>query len=951
MIVTPPEPAPRRGPRRGRVSHVCMMAKKMKGPAADALAALEAMEAVEESSAVTTVVEPPMTKQPMGKKKKKKKGPAADALAALEAMEESEEMEMGTTPEMSPPDQQTKGKKGPAADALAALEAIEEEAGEVDSGMTTEIPQLDQQAKGKKKKKKGPAADALAALEATEEEAGEMDFGMAAIPPPDQHAKGKKKKKKGPAADALAALEVLEEAGGVDLGAEEPESVGQLDLDSAQAEPVVGLHPDVIPPVEPEFNLMQPPSREKKKKKKKKKGGKDDITDFASTSQVAGVDATSDVPSLEEDSIPAKMDTSEADLGKVAVEEETLEEKIRKSRPPPRVRIAGSSQPGFVSLRLDGVAVTFRNQEVVKDASWEVKTGDRLGLVGPNGGGKTTQIKILAGDLQPTAGEVIKSAKDVRVAFLRQEFVDELVMERTLKEEMQSVFEEEAAILAALSACEEELQDKKVQEDPSKMEEVLDRLATLQEDGERKNVYDLDTKVQRIMNLMGFTPSEAEQPVSSFSGGWRMRIGLGKILLQDPNILLLDEPTNHLDLESVEWLEEFLQNQNMPMVLVSHDREFLDRVCTGIVDTEGGVTATYPGNYSNFLKLKKARLESWQAAYRNQEKKIKEEKDWINKFKSKGAWAAQVKSRQKAMEKLMASEDYVKPPPHSGKPFRFRFPPAPRTSQEVLTVDNVAHGYGDQALFEKVNLVVDKGQRLAFLGPNGAGKSTLLRLIVGREEPNEGSCLIGPSVVMQYFEQNQADALDLSKTVLQTIEASSTTQKYEDLRKLLGQFLFKGDAVEKSVGQLSGGEKARVALCKMMLTPANVLVLDEPTNHLDIPAKEMLEEALQHYEGAVLVVSHDRYFVSQVATTICNIEDKVVSRYDGDYRYFLEHNNNILEKVESRYVPGIDGIKSAKRVNLEEAAGTGKRNFGGKGGPSGRKDKGVKNAKRFNDKD
>ncbi|CAM9110806.1 unnamed protein product, partial [Laminaria digitata] len=782
------------------------------------------------------------------------------------------------------------------------------------------------------KKKKGPAADALAKLESLEADVSETAPVVEERPSlPAKKAK-KRKGAKGPAADALAALEELE---------------AEFDAPAATA-PVLEQQPDVLPESsgtagegegegEEEVNLMQPPVRKKDKgKKKAKKNGKGG--------------KTRDEPQDDEENIapppPVELPVEEV-VAVEEVEQETLESKIRKSRPPPRVRISSSSQPGYVSLRLDGVAVTFRNQEVVKDATWEVKTGDRIGLVGPNGGGKTTQVKILAGDLQPTAGEVVKSSKDLRVAFLRQEFVDELVMERSLKEELTSVFTEEAGILSGLQACEDELQEESVQEDPVQMEEVLNRLSRLQEDAERNRVYDLGTKVQRIMDVMGFSVSEGDQPVSSFSGGWRMRIGLGKILLKDPNILLLDEPTNHLDMESVEWLESFLQNQNLPMVIVSHDREFLDRVCTGIVDTDGGVAASYPGNYSNFIKLKRARMESWQASYRNQQKRIKEEKNWINKFKSKGAWASQVKSREKALEKLMASDDFVKQPPNLGKPFRFRFPPAPRTgvSEELVSAAGVGHGYNGRTLFENVNLGVDKGERIAFLGPNGAGKSTLLRLVVGQETPTQGACTLGSSVVKQYFEQNQADVLDLSKTVIDTLMAASTTEKYEDLRKLLGQFLFKGDAVEKSVEQLSGGEKARVALCKMMLTPANLLVLDEPTNHLDIPAKEMLEEALQHYEGSVLVVSHDRYFVSQVATTICNFEDNNLVRYDGDYRYFLERNDQLLEKVESRYVSGVAGIQKAKRVDVEEMTKS-KKSFGGKGGPSGRKDKGVKNAKR-----
>lgn len=805
------------------------------------------------------------------------------------------------------------------------------------------------------KKKKGPAADALAKLEALE--ADVSDIAPVVEERPSLPAKKAKKKKgaKGPAADALAALEELEAEFDAPGTAVTPQHDGAVDdrqapnvgVETPQV-PALEQQPDILPESsdtageqegegEEEVNLMQPQVRKKDKgKKKAKKNGKGGKTrDEPQDDEVTAEEDIAPPPAVEE--VVAVEE----------VEQETLESKIRKSRPPPRVRISSSSQPGYVSLRLDGVAVTFRNQEVVKDATWEVKTGDRIGLVGPNGGGKTTQVKILAGDLQPTAGEVVKSSKDLRVAFLRQEFVDELVMERSLKEELTSVFTEEADILGALQACEDELQEETVQQDPVQMEEVLNRLSRLQEDAERNRVYDLGTRVQRIMDVMGFSVSEGDQPVSSFSGGWRMRIGLGKILLKDPNILLLDEPTNHLDMESVEWLESFLQNQNLPMVIVSHDREFLDRVCTGIVDTDGGVAATYPGNYSNFIKLKRARMESWQASYRNQQKRIKEEKNWINKFKSKGAWASQVKSREKALEKLMASDDFVKQPPNLGKPFRFRFPPAPRTgvSEELVTAAGVGHGYNGRTLFENVNLGVDKGERIAFLGPNGAGKSTLLRLVVGQETPTQGACTLGSSVVKQYFEQNQADVLDLSKTVIDTLMAASTTEKYEDLRKLLGQFLFKGDAVEKSVEQLSGGEKARVALCKMMLTPANLLVLDEPTNHLDIPAKEMLEEALQHYEGSVLVVSHDRYFVSQVATTICNFEDNNLVRYDGDYRYFLERNDNLLEKVESRYVTGVAGIQKAKRIDVEEIAKS-KKSFGGKGGPSGRKDKGVKNAKR-----
>jgi len=438
-----------------------------------------------------------------------------------------------------------------------------------------------------------------------------------------------------------------------------------------------------------------------------------------------------------------------------------------------------------------------------------------------------------------------------------------------------------------------------------------------------------------------------------FSGGWKMRIGLGKVLCKEPNILLLDEPTNHLDLESVEWLEDFLRNQNIPMVIVSHDREFLDQVCTKIVDAEGGICSEYDGNYSRFLQLKKARMDAWQAAYDAQEKKIKEEKQWINKFKVKQPQA--VKQRKAKLEKLMNSDDYVKKPPFFGKPFRFRFPDAPRLSPEVAEVKGLSHAYGNDAfkktLFEDADLFIEKNDRIAVLGPNGSGKSTLLRIVMNREEPDAGSAeIVGQNVVANYFEQNQADALDLDKTVVETIQGASNGQSYNELRALLGQFLFKGDAVEKKVFNLSGGEKARLSLACMMLRPANLLILDEPTNHLDIPAKEMLEEALQHFQGSVVVISHDRYFISRVATTVVAIEDRKLVKYGGDYKFYMDKSKAVKEKVEARYVKGVKRIGAAPVIDLDaiDEGKKKKKNFGGAKTANlvTRKNKGVKNAKR-----
>merc|ERR1712176_770846 len=517
-------------------------------------------------------------------------------------------------------------------------------------------------------------------------------------------------------------------------------------------------------------------------------------------------------------------------------------------------------------------------------------------------------------------------------------------------EEFMSVFAEENKIVQDLKEVENQLETM-VGADPEVIQEILDRMQELQERAEDKDVYVLESKVKKTMELMGFNDDEADDLVASFSGGWKMRIGLGKVLLKDPNILLLDEPTNHLDLESVEWLEAFLREQTIPMIVISHDREFLDQVCTKIVDAEGGICTEYDGNYSRFLTLKKTRMDSWQAAYNAQEKKIKSERQWINKFRLKQPQA--VKQREGQLEKLIKSPDYVQKPPFVGKPFKFRFPNAPRLSPEVAEVRGLSHGYGggSNRLFEESDMVIEKGDRIAIIGPNGSGKSTLLRILMGKEDPNEGSAqIVGQNVYPSYFEQNQADVLDLDKTVVDTVQAASNTQSYNELRALLGQFLFKGDDVEKKVGNLSGGEKARLSLCCICCKESNFLVLDEPTNHLDIPAKEMLEEALQHFDGSIVVVSHDRFFVSKVATSIVAIENKKLVKYGGDYKFYMDKSKDFKKKVEARYFAGGSRIGSAPVIDLESLNQPKKKNFGGAKNANmvSRKNKGIKNAKRNN---
>jgi ATP-binding cassette subfamily F protein 3 len=373
--------------------------------------------------------------------------------------------------------------------------------------------------------------------------------------------------------------------------------------------------------------------------------------------------------------------------------------------------------------------------------------------------------------------------------------------------------------------------------------------------------------------------------VGDYSGGWQMRIALGKVLLQEPDLLLLDEPTNHLDVETIQWLEDYLVGQTCPLVVISHDRAFLDRVCNQIVETERGISRSYLGNYSQHLEQKALEREAGQAAFERQQKELATQQAYIDRFRASATRSTQAKSREKLLDKV----ERIEAPIESVSGPRFQFPPAPRSGRLIAEIKDLSHSYGEQILFLEANLEVERGDRIAFVGPNGAGKSTLLRLVMGIETPDEGVASLGEhNVIAGYFEQNQAEALDLSKTVIDTLFEAVPDWTQTQVRSLLGSFCFSNDAVFKEVGKLSGGEKARLALALMLLMPCNLVVLDEPTNHLDIPAKQMLEDALIEYEGAVLVVSHDRYFISRVANKIVEIRDGDLVVYRGDYAYYRE---------------------------------------------------------------
>jgi ATP-binding cassette subfamily F protein 3 len=550
-------------------------------------------------------------------------------------------------------------------------------------------------------------------------------------------------------------------------------------------------------------------------------------------------------------------------------------------------------------LRLEHVSKMYPTGEVLKDINWEVKPGDRIGLVGVNGAGKSTQLKIIAGEIEPTTGEVIRPSS-LQIAYLTQEF--EVDPSRTVREEFWRAFRQANEVHEALAQVHHQMETAS----PEELEQLLPKMDRLQRQFEAMEGYTLDARIEKILPELGFELEDGDRLVSSFSGGWQMRMSLGKILLQQPDILLLDEPTNHLDLETIEWLETYLKGVTTPMVIVSHDRAFLDRLCTQIVETERGVSTTYLGNYSAYLQQKQEQQGMQLSAYERQQKELDKQQAFVDRFRASATRSTQAKSREKQLEKI----ERVEAPTAVLKTLKFRFLPAPRSGREVVIIQDLTHAYGDKILFLGVELLIERGDRIAFLGPNGAGKSTLLHLIMGMEQPTDGTVSLGDhNVIPNYFEQNQAEALDLSKTVMDTIHDEVPDWTNEEVRTLLGQFLFSGDMVFKTVAALSGGEKARLALAKMLLIPANLLILDEPTNHLDIPAKEMLEESLKTYDGTVLIVSHDRYFISQVANKIVEIRDGELRLYRGDYQYYLE---KIAEEKEKEKLEAIEAAKAAK---------------------------------------
>lgn len=556
-------------------------------------------------------------------------------------------------------------------------------------------------------------------------------------------------------------------------------------------------------------------------------------------------------------------------------------------------------------LRLEKISKIYPTGEVLRDINWEVRPGDRIGLVGVNGAGKSTQLKIIMGETEPTAGKIVKQSA-LRIAYLSQEFdVDQT---RTVQDEMWRAFGEANDVHEALSKVLNAMESA----DPDELDKLLNKMDKLQRQFEGLDGYGIEAKIGKILPDMGFDIVDADRLVSEFSGGWQMRMNLAKVILQEPDLLLLDEPTNHLDLDTIEWLEKYLISLNTPMVIVSHDREFLDRLCNNIVETERGVSASYQGNYSSYLTQKAEQKLAQQSAYERQKKDLDKQQEFVDRFRASAARGTQAKSREKQLDKI----ERIEAPDQKVKALRFKFPEAPRSGREVVVINNLTHFFDEKLLFLGTELLIERGDKIAIVGPNGAGKSTLLRLITGSETPSEGAVDLGEhNVIVGYFEQNQAEALDLEKNVMTTIHDEVPTWTNEEVRGILGRFLFSGEAAQKKVGSLSGGEKARLALAKMLLQPVNLLILDEPTNHLDIPAKEMLEGAIGAYDGTVIIVSHDRYFVSQTATKVVEIRDGEFRLYRGDFKYYQD---KVAEEKELSSLQAIEAERKAKNDQKRE---------------------------------
>lgn len=578
-----------------------------------------------------------------------------------------------------------------------------------------------------------------------------------------------------------------------------------------------------------------------------------------------------------------------------------------------KVSYSGNTVCNFchkIMLNIHNLSVSFGGTYLFEEVTFRLGAGDRVGLVGKNGAGKSTMLKILSGDMKPDSGS-IATEKEIKLGFLRQDI--DFEQGRTVLEEAYQAFEEIKRTEKRIEQINHELATRTDYESQS-YSELIDELSDVTHHYEVLGGYNYVGDTEKILLGLGFKREEFNNATETFSGGWRMRIELAKLLLQSNDILLLDEPTNHLDIESIIWLESFLRNFPGVVVIVSHDKMFLDNVTNRTIEISLGKAYDFNKPYSQYLVLREEIREKQLATQKNQQKKIEETEKLIEKFRAKASKASMAQSLIKKLDKV----ERIEVDEDDNSVMNISFPVSQTPGRVVIEAEHVTKAYGDKTILKDISLLVERGSKIAFVGQNGQGKSTFIKAIVN-EFKYDGTIKLGHNVQLGYFAQNQAEYLDGEITLLDTMINAATDTNRSKVRDMLGAFLFRGDDVEKKVKVLSGGERNRLALCKLLLQPINVLLMDEPTNHLDIKSKNVLKAALQKYEGTLLLVSHDRDFLQGMANVVYEFKDQKIREYLGDINFFLEQRNAMnMREIEKKDVVTTSASKENKSVSYED---------------------------------